>query len=191
MQYRVRLIGSLFILFFALLPVFPADAIKAPAVHNFHQVEPHLYRGAQPTPAGIKDLAKLGVKTVVDLREGSEHSRFEKNVVNAAGMRYVSVPLKGFGAPSDEAVATILHLLDDSSAWPVFIHCKRGADRTGTLIACYRIVHDHWDNEKALKEAKLYGMSRLERAMEQYILEFKPPAGQESTPPAANSIAAR
>jgi protein tyrosine/serine phosphatase len=56
----------------------------------------------------------------------------------------------------------------------VFVHCRRGKDRTGTVIACYRIQHDGWDNRHALEEAKEHGMSSFERAMRAYILSFKP-----------------
>ncbi len=67
------------------------------------------------------------------------------------------------------------------SQWPVFVHCKRGADRTGTVIACYRINHDHWQNQKALTEAKYLGMSRLETAMRHFILGFQPVEKQAET----------
>jgi len=56
----------------------------------------------------------------------------------------------------------------------VFIHCRRGADRSGTVLACYRISHDHWENQKALKEAKTYGLSTFERAMRSFIQHFQP-----------------
>jgi len=154
-----------------------AGAPNPPAgVGNFHAVNDHIYRGAQPTPDGVQSLAKLGVHTVIDLRGGKEHSAEEERLVKAAGMHYVHVPMKGLEAPTDQQIATILALLDDSSGWPVFVHCRRGADRTGTVIACYRIAHDHWDNVRALHEARLDGMSWIERAMERYVLSFKPPA---------------
>lgn len=146
-----------------------------PGIVNFRPVNDHIYRGAQPTRDGIQGLAKFGIRTVIDLRGGKEHSSTEENLVKTAGMHYVHVPLKGLEAPSDEQIATLLTLLNDSTAWPVFIHCRRGADRTGTVIACYRIAHDHWPNPKALEEARLDGMSWIEHAMEHYILSFKPP----------------
>jgi tyrosine-protein phosphatase SIW14 len=65
-----------------------------------------------------------------------------------------------------------LILLNPSSK--IYVHCLRGKDRTGTVVACYRIQHDGWDNERALAEAKGYGMSRLEVAMQSYILHFTP-----------------
>jgi tyrosine-protein phosphatase SIW14 len=145
-----------------------ASPTDVPGVHNFHQVNEHVYRGAQPSSEGFANLAKLGVKTVIDLRG----ERSEANLVERAGLRYVRMPWSGFKAPTDREIATVLSLLNDSSDWPVFVHCKRGADRTGTAIACYRISHDHWSNEKALAEAKSFGMSSLEIAMRHYIENF-------------------
>ncbi len=146
-------------------------------VPNFHKVNDRLYRGGQPTEDGFKNLASLGVKTVIDLRGVSEHSQAEEQSwVQTDGMRYVSVPLGELSAPHDVDVSKTLAILDNSSDAPVFVHCRRGSDRTGTIIACYRIAHDHWDNRKALTEAKEYGMSRFERAMQHYILRFEPEA---------------
>lgn len=167
---------ALFVLLFLAsnpLALWAADASGAPGVPNFHSVDEHLYRGAQPGETGFKSLAKLGIKVIVDLREGREHAILEKKLVESAGMKYVNVPMRGLAAPTSEQIASVLALLDDRSNWPAFVHCKRGADRTGTVIACYRISRDRWRNEKALDEARLHGMSRLEYAMQRYILEFK------------------
>src|ERR1017187_6228347 len=148
---------------------------QAPAVPNFHQVDAHVYRGAQPSEAGLESLVRLGIKTIVDLRDGEAHTSAEQRAVEALGMRYVSIPMRGLSAPSDDQISRALALLDTpgSSGWPVFVHCKRGADRTGTVIACYRITHDHWAGGKALTEARLHGMSRVEFGMQQYILHYK------------------
>jgi protein tyrosine/serine phosphatase len=62
--------------------------------------------------------------------------------------------------------------MEDPADGPVFVHCRRGADRTGTVIACYRIAHDGWQNLKALDEARTFGMSWLERAMRSYVLHY-------------------
>ena len=74
-------------------------------------------------------------------------------------------------APSDASVARLLSLLATLPG-PVFVHCKYGADRTGTIIACYRLRHDHWTSTAALQEANRYGMSGLERGMRRYVLDF-------------------
>jgi uncharacterized protein (TIGR01244 family) len=141
---------------------------------NFQKVNDGLYRGGQPTDAGFKQIAKLGVKTVIDLRLPSEHSQAdEQKWVASSGMKYVSVPLHGMSAPSEADVAKILAIVNDSSAGPVFVHCRRGADRTGTIIACYRISHDKWENHKALSEARGHGMSMFERAMMSYVKHYR------------------
>ena len=88
-------------------------------------------------------------------------------------MRYVSVPLSDIHAPSGADIAKLLALIDDASAGPVFIHCRLGKDRTGTVCACYRIAHDRWDNAKALSEARSFGMSWLEQGMQRYVLHYQ------------------
>lgn len=163
---------TLFLAASALFFCFPGWAADVAGVPNFHQVNDRIYRGAQPRHDGWSSLSKLGIKTVIDLRAPSE---VEQREVEAAGMRYVSVPLSGIGAPPAYKMDKILALLNDSPD-PVFVHCRRGADRTGTVIACYRISHDGWDNEKALREAKSYGMAAFELAMQHYVLSFHPAA---------------
>ena len=164
------------------IPVWAAGA-PAPGVPNFHQVNERIYRGAQPNGEGWDSLAKLGVKTVIDLRPESEHScKAEKGAVEAVGMHYVNLPLSGVHAPSDKQISKALSLVDDSAS-PVFMHCRRGADRTGTVIACYRITHDGWTNRRALHEAVSYGMSWIEFGMQRYVLAFHA-AGAANAPPA-------
>jgi tyrosine-protein phosphatase SIW14 len=150
-------------------------AITQPtALKNFQEVEASLYRGAQPTDEGFRELAKLGVHTVVDLRGSGGRSSKEARIVAELGMQYVNVPLDGFKAPTPEQVSKLLGILENQSGGPVFVHCRRGADRTGTILALYRIEHDHWGNEKALGEAKTMKMASSERLMRNLILDYKP-----------------
>jgi protein tyrosine/serine phosphatase len=162
---------------FSCLTVFAADNALPDlrGVHNFHQVNDHIYRGAQPSGPGFGELSKLGIKTVIDLRESGDRSVTEKKTVEAAGMHYLSFPIGGYSVPSADAMTRLLALFEDAKAGPVFVHCRRGADRTGTVLAIYRIVHDHWENAKALAEAKAFGMSWTERAMQSYIVHYKVP----------------
>jgi len=156
---------------------------------NFQKVDDHVYRGAQPTNSGFKDLAELGIKTVVDLRDIGEHSQAdERKVVTDLGMRYISIPMQGMSTPKNEQVAAVLALLDDATSGPVFVHCKRGADRTGTVIAVYRISHDSWENKRALSEAKSYGMSVFERAMQHYVTDYKPAVAVAGADAAVSSL---
>jgi len=153
------------------LPVF---AGSAPGIKNFDQVDAHVYRGGQPTDQGFQYLAKLGVKTIVDLREADDRSKTEERVVAGAGMQYVNVPMTGLTPPTDAEITKILGLLEDGTTGPVFVHCKRGADRTGAVIAAYHIDHDRWDNARALQDAKSHSMSFLQFPRQNYIRDFQP-----------------
>jgi protein tyrosine/serine phosphatase len=187
---RRRLFTLLSILCFG-VAFSPAAPLSLSGVSNFYKVDSQVYRGAQPTVEGFANLAKLGVKTIIDLRDLGEHSQAgEEAIVRAQGMQYLSIPLKKMGTPSPETIFRILGLLNDSSSGPVFVHCKRGADRTGAVIACYRISHDSWSNVQALSEAHNDGMSAFQRALKRYVKQFKPIPPARSAPvyaPAASA----
>ena len=173
MTYRVRRHSHIFVFAFV-LPALAASGSGLHGIDNFYQVDAHVYRGAQPTDAGFGYLARLGVKTVIDLREADERSKAEEKAVTAAGMRYINIPMTGLTPPTESEISTILRILEDSGADPVFVHCRRGADRTGAVIASYRIDHDHWDNTRALKEARAQGMSFFQFPRQNFILAFQP-----------------
>ena len=165
-----KILRSLTAIFVCVLPASGSSSV--PGIHNFHKVNDHLYRGAQPTPEGLKYLAKLGVKTVLDLRLPGERGAGEAQVVRALGMRYVNIPMSGFAPPTKAEITRILALLQDTKSGAVFVHCKRGADRTGAVIAAYRIDHDRWDNTRALKEARNCGMAFYELPRRSFIHHF-------------------
>jgi tyrosine-protein phosphatase SIW14 len=150
---------------------FGLAAAEPSGVQNFHQVNDRIYRGAQPTPEGFQALAKMGIKTIVDLRREAAQVREEERVVEALGMKFLSVPMQ-MGAPTDQQISRVMQELD-SNAGPVFVHCHGGKDRTGTVITCYRKTHDDWDTQKALNEANLDGMRR-DAGMRQYVRNFEP-----------------
>lgn len=150
-------------------PVFAAS----PGIKNFHQVDERLYRGGQPTDEGFGELAKMGVKTIIDLREAGKRSLKEASIVAAAGMQYINVPMTGLTAPTEAEMAKILGILENEGAGAVFVHCQRGADRTGAVIAAYRIDHDHWENDRALIEADAMGMSFFQLPRKNFIRSFQ------------------
>jgi len=152
--------------------LYGADRPAPPHVRNFGEINQHLYRGAAPSPVALQELRALGVKVIVDLRLAGEGPEAESLAVRNLGMKYVNVPLAAWSAPTRAQLEQLLPVLFHSDSEPVFIHCRRGKDRTGTVLACYRIQHDNWNNRQALEEAKAYGMSRLERRMQDYVLHF-------------------
>jgi protein tyrosine phosphatase (PTP) superfamily phosphohydrolase (DUF442 family) len=138
---------------------------------NFGKVSETLYRGAQPDAAGLTNLHRLGIKTVINLRLAGEGWKAEAVEAQAAGLVYTNVPLRGLGRPMQEQVKQVLSILE-TCPLPAFVHCEHGCDRTGTIVACYRIQHDGWSAEVAMREARQYGLSWLERGMRKFILQF-------------------
>ena len=149
------------------LTVLSAEPIR---VRNFHTVDDRVFRGGQPSENEFEELSKLSVKTVIDLRAGVD--REERSIVERLGIRYIHEPMSAIAEPSSQQIGKILNLLE-SEPGPVYVHCLRGKDRTGTVIACYRIAHNKWENQKALDEARSFGMSRLEWRMQHFIRQFK------------------
>jgi protein tyrosine/serine phosphatase len=162
------------VLLFIAQIAFGADN-PVPDVHNFIKVNDHIYRGAEPSAVGVQELGAMGVKIVLDLREAGAGAEAEQREVEKLHIKYINLPMKPFSAPTKAEMERALSILMNSNGSdPVFVHCRRGKDRTGTVIACYRIQHDGWTNIHALEEAKSHGMSFAERSMRAYILHFKP-----------------
>jgi protein tyrosine/serine phosphatase len=123
---------------------------------NLGEVSPTLYRGAQPTQKGFQKLADMGIGIVVDLRvRGRE---FERQQVNKLGMRFVAIPWNCFH-PEDTDMARFLRLLRVNRGKKVFVHCQTGDDRTGMMIAAYRMAEEGWTAGEAMKEMEAYGFT--------------------------------
>ena len=150
----------------------PQQSLDRKKLPNFHEVNPTLYRGGQPASAGLQQLVDLKVKTIVNLRGKGEDVSNEEGEARALGMRFFHVPFERAGRPRDADVKLVLSIIDTPEYQPVFIHCKQGADRTGTVIAIYRITHDGWTSEQAKAEANRYGMHLWESGMKDYIHDY-------------------
>ena len=124
-----------------------AQKIEVPGVPNFHKVSDDLYRGAQPTKEGMKELKKLGIKTIVNLR--SEHSDTEE--LKDIDLEYKQIGMTA-AKPKIVDFAHFLEIISDSNNTPVFVHCRYGADRTGTACALYRIAIQNWSKDSAIEE---------------------------------------
>ncbi len=149
----------------------PPSSIPLAGLPNFHRVNERLYRGAQPDATGVRALAGMGIKSVINLRMSGDLWPEEQESVRASGMNYVNVPLHGVRRPTEEQIAHVLSMIETLPP-RVFVHCERGADRTGTVIACYRIAHEGWTGGAALKEAKQHGMALGQFGMKAFISDF-------------------
>jgi protein tyrosine/serine phosphatase len=120
-------------------------------------VNESLYRGAQPKGHDYKDLAALGIKTVLDLQAEGEHG--EPDEVRASGMKFFRVGMSDKSWPSAGQVEQFFKIIDDPANQPVFMHCHGGHHRTGMMTAIYRVRHDNWDLQRACDEMDRYGFN--------------------------------
>jgi protein tyrosine phosphatase (PTP) superfamily phosphohydrolase (DUF442 family) len=126
-----------------------SQPVAMAGIKNCFQVSTNLYRGAQPTAAGFENLKALGVKTVVNLR--AWHS--DKNKVAGTGLKSVRFEMEPWHGDTEEVVQ-FLKTVTDTNNLPAFVHCERGADRTGMMCAMYRITVCGWTKEQAIDEMK-------------------------------------
>jgi protein tyrosine/serine phosphatase len=124
-------------------------------ISNFGCINETFFRGAQPKGRDYDDLAAMGVKTVIDLQEGSE--RNEQQMVEGAGMKFYRIGLSDSSWPSRDKSEQFLKIVNDQTNQPVFVHCHGGRHRAGIMSAIYRMTHDGWTAERAYSEMKQYG----------------------------------
>ncbi len=129
---------------------------KTPGVENFGRVSDQIYRGAQPSTVGFNTLHNMGVSIVVNFRDEAGETSGEKREVESLGMKYVGIPWSALGNPTDAEVVQFLDLVRANPQAKIFVHCRRGADRTGTMIAAYRVAIEHKQPDEAVSEMYRY-----------------------------------
>jgi protein tyrosine/serine phosphatase len=126
-----------------------AQPLSVSGLNNFYQVTTNLYRGAQPTTEGMKQLQAMGIKTVINLR--TFHS--DKDEIAGTGLKSVRFEAEPWHAEKEDVIR-FLQVVADTNNLPAFVHCQRGADRTGLMCAMYRVVICGWTREDAIGEMK-------------------------------------
>lgn len=123
-------------------------------IKNFGQMDERFFRGARPKERDYPALAALGIKTVIDLTDNSRE--YEQPAVEAAGLRYVNIPMVDKSYPSVDQVNEFLKIVNDPETGKFFVHCAGGRHRTGVVGAVYRFNVDKWTFEQALAEMYEY-----------------------------------
>jgi len=161
------------------------EKLRIPGVPNSGKVSERLYRGAQPRDPGLRELKKLGITTIVNLRqEDSARISWEQKNAESLGIRFVHIPVPGWSPPSDEQVAKFLSVFRENPDEKVFVHCRFGDDRTGVFVATYRIAFEKLPAEQALKEMYQFGFNGFwHPSMASFVRGF--PMRLSSDPPLA------
>lgn len=136
-------------------------------VENFSMITKGVWRGAQPTAEGMAKLKRMGVKTVVNLR--ALHT--DRDELRGLGLDYAHLPCTAL-VPDEEVVVQFLKIATDPARRPVFVHCQHGSDRTGVVIAAYRVVVQGWSMQKARRELPRFDFHEVFVPLERYLDEF-------------------
>jgi len=141
---------------------------------NVGRVSPAIFRGAQPLPEGYKTLKEMGVKTVINLR--AQHG--EKDIVEAAGMQSIEFPMDIFRSVDIEKVNNIINSMINPANHPVYVHCKLGEDRTGAVIAAYRMRVDGWSLSEAEAEMQSFGFNDVWIHLKKFVRKYAESLGK-------------
>jgi protein tyrosine phosphatase (PTP) superfamily phosphohydrolase (DUF442 family) len=143
-------------------------------IDNFGQMNDKYFRGGQPKGHDYADLAAAGVKTVINLIDGADPN--ERALVEAAGMRYVAIPMTTHVVPTAAQIAEFLRDVADPSNQPVFVHCIGGRHRTGVMTAIYRMSVEGWDSARAFAEMKKFkfGADFLHPEFKDFVFAYHP-----------------
>lgn len=158
-----------------------ANSENAVSIENFGKVDDHFYRGSQPLPEEYKQLAKLGIKTVIDLRNDTKD--FAKSSAESSGLQYINFPMSDKKYPQPDTAQKFLEIANNPANWPVYVHCAGGRHRTGVMTAVYRIMVDGWDMDRSYAEMKQYDFYTAwgHQAMKDYIFDFYNDTKQKET----------
>jgi protein tyrosine/serine phosphatase len=151
----------------------PAEKLNLAGIPRAGKVSDALYRGAQPSPEGLAELKKLGITTVVDLRGNRGPIASERRQVESLGMRFIGIPVAGWSAPTNAQVAEFLKLFKADPTQKIFVHCYLGEDRSGVMVAAYRIAQQNWTVDQAFAEMLSFGFhNHLYPGMRSYVRNF-------------------
>ena len=160
------------------------------SIKNFGQMDERFFRGGQPKENDYKQLAGIGINTVIDLRE--DPKEYEKPAVEALGMKYINIPMSDKDYPETSKIEQFLKLVDDPSTGKFYVHCAGGRHRTGVLGAVYRFNHYKWDYDQVYAEMKKYdfytrwGHGDMKKFVQDYAVSFQ----NQNTATAAATTAA-
>ena len=145
-------------------------------IKNFGQMDDRFFRGAQPKENDYRQLAALGIKTVIDLQ--NDPKEYEKQNVEALGMKYVNIPMSDKDYPESAKIEQFLKLIDDPTTGRFYVHCAGGRHRTGVMGAVYRFNHYNWNYDQVYAEMKKYdfytrwGHGDMKKFVQDYSAKF-------------------
>jgi protein tyrosine phosphatase (PTP) superfamily phosphohydrolase (DUF442 family) len=147
---------------------------------NVHEVIPGLvYRSAQPSAKALADLVKkYGIRTVVNLRGCSPFLPYyleESRASHELNLQEEDVFFSSYRLPSVKEIRRLVKVLDRAE-YPIVLHCRRGADRTGLASAIAVLLQTDASVAQAQKQLSWrYGHVALGRPanLDRFLMLYK------------------
>lgn len=124
---------------------------------NFHIVEPGIWRSSQPNEVSIRRMKKYGLKTIINLKTSKEVNNWERLLAEESGINYYHFPMDCDHIPDEQTLKEIVDLMHDLANQPVLVHCQAGKDRTGLIIAFYKMKFSQEKFNDIYNELLMYG----------------------------------
>lgn len=167
-----------------------ASAEVSTTLPFFHRIDENYFRGSQPLRGGIATLARLGVRTLVDLRSPYDHTDDIKTAAEASGLDYEWVPMSVWNPPTDDEANRFTSLVSNTQRGPFYVFCADGLNRIGEMTAIYRIAHCNWSVQTALDEADTLGFNPYYYSLRSYVWDYARKFRPNSVPQTARRITA-
>lgn len=151
-----------------------AETLHLHGISDAGKINDYLYRGSQPNGEGLRELKKLGITMIIDLRgERKGLAKSERKKAQALGIRVINIPASGWSTPQDKDLVKFLSLTQQHPREKIFVHCWLGGDRSGVYLAAYRIAIDHWTGQEALAEMHYFHFKSFwHPRMKKYVEHF-------------------
>jgi tyrosine-protein phosphatase SIW14 len=161
-----------FFTFAALAIIFTHSVSILAMPEKFFEVSPGIYRSAQPDSLDLKELKEFGIKTILNLSNDQKDMAAEKRTALDVGIELIEHPMSSFWKPNKSQVESSLEILNDSSQYPILVHCKHGEDRTGLIIGLHRVFAQNWNPEAAYDEMLRLGFHRSLFNLDEFFKEM-------------------
>lgn len=140
-----------------------AIKINANTFNNLYKINDSLYRSEQPDSLDVEILNKLGIVSILNLRKYHNDIDFLKT----KNFNFYEVEMHAYWIKNKNVIEALKII--NNAPKPLLIHCKHGSDRTGLIVAMYRIIFEDWTKEKAIDELKKYGFHTIFFNIPRYI----------------------
>lgn len=174
MTSPMRVVVSLLVLGWLSAPPVLAQQVtreEVAGIRNFARLETTVACAGATAAEAVPEIKKMGFVSIINLREATEQGanvEAEAAAAKAAGLRYYHIPFRGT-SPDPAAATAFLNAITTPGSEPAFIHCS-GGNRAASMWLIKRIAVDHWDVERATKEAMALGQTSA--PLRQFAIDF-------------------